>query len=593
MRSPDGDRTDALLIGVMVAALALAIAALFGAGVSTSVAGVRISARTVLRPVIIAAAAVLIAMWRSKRSEERFARLWIIAQRHATTIAAGIAVIVFAVAMRTSAFEAHASDQYGYVSQAMLWVRGDLVVEQPLAAEAPWPDATWTFAPLGYRPGRIPATIVPTYPPGLPLMMAGFISLFGPFGAFLVVPLLGSVTVVTTFFLGRQIGGAACGLLAAMLLATSPIFLFQLREPMSDVPVTAWWLLATLLAATRTKGSVFAGGLAASAAIMTRPNLVPLAAVLGIFILACSEPRFRARLANATSFAAGVLPGCFGLALVNRSLYGSPLESGYGSTAELFKVEFLGANVSSYPRWLVETETPLILLAFVAPWLIRSRLSWLWMAIVATVFVSYAFYVPFDNWTFLRFLLPAIALLLVLTSAVLRDLSERLPSSFSRWLLAAFCLAVMAWRWDTAGMQPVRPNDRRFAVVGEFVRDQLPRNAIVLSMQHSGSVRYYSGRLTLRWDLMDPNSLESSLAYLRQRGYHPFLLLEEWERPQFTQKFAGHTKLAALDWQPLATYAPYPAQIRTDIFDLADPGRSAPSAPPQIITAVSAASSSR
>src|SRR5687768_6698240 len=202
MNSPDAmtlerdrDRVDSLLVGVMIGALVLALASVFGAGVSTSVAGIRISARTLFRPVVIAVSTALIAVWRSKRRERQLTELWNATKRHATSIAVCMAICVFAIAMRMSLFEARASDQYGYVSQAALWARGNLVVDQPLAAEAPWPDATWTFAPLGYRPGLLPATIVPTYPPGLPLIMAVFIRLFGPFGAFIAVPLLGSLAV--------------------------------------------------------------------------------------------------------------------------------------------------------------------------------------------------------------------------------------------------------------------------------------------------------------------------------------------------------------------------------------------------------------
>ncbi|HEY0285228.1 MAG TPA: STT3 domain-containing protein [Vicinamibacterales bacterium] len=569
----DRDFVDYLLIGVVIGTLALAVASVFGAGMSTSVAGIRVSARTVLRPVAVAVVAALIASWRSKRRERPLTELWAVTQRHATTIAVCMGIFVFAVAMRMSLFEARAADQYGYVSQAALWARGNLVIHEPLAATAPWPDATWTVAPLGYRPGPIPATIVPTYPPGLSLVMAGFIKLVGPFGAFMAVPLLGSLAVVATFFLGRRVGGPACGLLAAMLLSTSPIFLFQLREPMSDVPVTAWWVVATVLVATPTAASALGGGLAASAAIVTRPNLIPLAALLGVFVLSCTSLRLPTRLRNASLFGAGVLPGCAGLAYFNQSLYGSPFASGYGSTAELFKFQYLGANLSNYPRWLVETETPLIVLALLAPWLIRTSLSWLFVGMSATLFACYAFYRPFDNWTYLRFLLPAIPLLLILSGAAILHLSQRLSSQSSRWLVAAFCLAVMAWRWDRAGMQPPRPHDRRFAVIGEFVRDELPPNAILLSMQHSGSVRYYSGRLTLRWDLLSAEWLEPSLTFLRTKGYRPFLLLEEWEQPQFAQRFSARTKLGALDWQPFARYS---GEIRTDIFDPADQGRSGP-----------------
>ncbi len=570
MKNPDSNRADYVLLGLVGAALLLVLTSVFGAGLATSVAGVRISAKTLFRPVVLAAGAGLVTVWRSKHRERQLMELWTSTKRHATAVAVCLGIVTFAVAMRMSLFEARASDQWGYISQAALWTRGDLVVPQPLAAEAPWPDATWTFAPLGYRPGLLAATIVPTYPPGLPLIMAPFVAVFGPFGAFIVVPLLGAVTIVVTFLLGTRIGGPACGLLASMLLMTSPVFLFQLRQPMSDVPVTAWWLLATLLVTTPSAAFAFGGGLASAAAILTRPNLVPIAAVLGMFILLCAPTRFGTRLRHASIFAVGVLPGCIALALINLRLYGSPFESGYGSTEELFKIDYLGANLSSYPRWLVETETPFILFALLTPWFIRGPLSWLFVAITAILAASYALYLPFDNWTYLRFLLPAIPLLLILSGGVVLHHTRRLPAPLSRWLVAAMCVVLMAWRWDSAGMQPPAPNDRRFAVVGEFVREPLPPNAILFSMQHSGSVRYYSGRPTLRWDLLHPEWLDRSLAFLRSKGYRPLFLLEEWEQPQFSARFAAHTKVGALDWQPIATYS---GEIRTDIFDPADQGR--------------------
>ena len=574
MPEHDRDLVDRFLIGVAIIGLSVGVMAMLGAGLSFSVAGVRISVRTSLRPVTVAVLAGIVALGRSEVRRRQLGTLWESARRHATRVAVCMAIFVFVIAMRMSLFEVRASDQYGYVSQALLWAQGHLATYQPLAAIAPWPDATWTLSPLGYCPAQQPSTIVPTYPAGLPLVMAAFIRLFGPFGPFLVVPLMGSFTVLLTFFLGRRVGGEVCGLFAAMLIATSPIFLYQLTQPMSDVPVTVWWLLAILLLIEPGAASAAAGGLAASAAILTRPNLVPLAVPLGLFVLAYSHPQFGTRLRNTMLYGAGALPGCIAVAVLNRTLYGSPFASGYGSSEFLFKIENLGANLSTYPRWLIETETPFVLLAFVAPWLIRSPLRRMFAAMAATTFVCYVFYLPFDNWTYLRFLLPAIPLMLILSSAVTLHLARRLSPRSAVWLAGA-CVVLMAWRWDTLGLQPPRPDDRRFAVVGEFVRDQLPQNAILISMQHSGSVRYYSGRSTLRWDWMPAEWLERSLAFLRANGYRPFLLLEEWERPLFAQRFAAHTKLAALDWQPVATYS---GEIRTDIFDPADhdqPGASA------------------
>jgi hypothetical protein len=72
-----------------------------------------------------------------------------------------IAAAVFALALSYGSFVAGGSDSYGYVSQARLWARGTPITHEPLIAQVTWNDADKTFAPLGYRPGREPGTIVP------------------------------------------------------------------------------------------------------------------------------------------------------------------------------------------------------------------------------------------------------------------------------------------------------------------------------------------------------------------------------------------------------------------------------------------------
>ena len=400
--------------------------------------------------------------------------------------------------------------------------------------------------------------------------MAGLLVLFGRDGPFFVVPLLGGVTIVAAFLLGRRVAGEVCGLATAALLLTSPVFLFQLKEPMSDVPVTAWWLLAILLASTTTPRLIFFGGLAASAAILTRPNLVPLAAVLGLFVLLSSAKQLRSRIVNASLFSAAVIPGCIAVAVVNAKLYGSPLSSGYGDMSVLFNIDYFWTNLSQDNlRWLLEMETPFILLAPAGWFLLRrregshddsrlcasGRLSGLFVVFAVVLYGCYAVYLPFDNWTFLRFLLPAVSLLLLLCAITVSDLGERLHSFLARFLVVACFVVFLAWRWDVTGLKPLAPHERRFAVIGEYLQDHLPPNAIVFSMLHSGSIRYYGGALTLRWDWLPDDWLDRSLVFLTSNGYQPFLLIEEErERTQFVQKFSGHSKIGSLDLTPVATY---------------------------------------
>ena len=44
---------------------------------------------------------------------------------------------------------------------------------------------------------------------------------------------------------------------------------------------------------------------------------------------------------------------------------------------------------------------------------------------------------------------------------------------------------------------------RRYLDAAVYMNATLPHDAVVLAMQHSGSVRYYTGRLTMRWDVLD------------------------------------------------------------------------------------------
>ena len=96
--------------------------------------------------------------------------------------------------------------------------------------------------------------------------------------------------------------------------------------------------------------------------------------------------------------------------------------------------------------------------------------------------------------------------------------------------------------------------EARFERAGTYVGRRLPERAIVITSWQSGSVRFYGRRKTLVWDQLPPDSLEQALAYVRQRGYEPFLLFERWEEHVFRERFGGRG-VAALDWPPAAEIA--------------------------------------
>src|SRR5206468_11335610 len=140
-----------------------------------------------------------------------------------------VALISVVVATWYGAFVASGADAYGYVSQALLWAHGRVVLPDPLASLEPVHGRA--VAPLGYQLAQTPGAIVPTYPPGLPLIMAAAQMTAGPAAVFWVVPLLAGVVVSLTYVLGERTTDRQAAWLACMLTASSPIFLFLAFEP--------------------------------------------------------------------------------------------------------------------------------------------------------------------------------------------------------------------------------------------------------------------------------------------------------------------------------------------------------------------------
>ena len=162
------------------------------------------------------------------------------------------------------------SDSYCYVHQAEGWATGQLQVVEPLALEAPWPDAPLTFAPAGHIPSpTVRGAAVPMCPAGLSIAMAPFVPGSAEAGRalFLVVPLFGALLVWSVYVLGSRFSRRV-GLASALLVACSPAFLFQLMQPMSDVPAAALWVLAAASATGASRRAPVMAGLATSAAIL-------------------------------------------------------------------------------------------------------------------------------------------------------------------------------------------------------------------------------------------------------------------------------------------------------------------------------------
>jgi hypothetical protein len=481
-----------------------------------------------------------------------------------------IGAVIF-TAVRWGSWVAGGSDSYCYMHQAERWAevigqlaRGHLVglqVPEPLALDAPWPDAERSFAPAGHLPSpTVPGAVVPVCPSGLSIAMAPFVLAGGPRAGFYVLPVFAAVLIAATYVVGSRFG-AGVGFWASVLAAASPIVLYQAIQPMSDVPAAALWMLAVALATGTSRRASLLSGVATSAAILVRPNLVPLGFVIGLFLLLRPERSWLQRLRTASIYAAFCAPGCLIVALTQQAFYGSPLASGYGSLAALFSFSSVVSNVGRYLGWLWSTHTIAIVLALLAPWLLPGGLTALALSMFIVNLALYVPYVVFDDWSYLRFLLPTIPLLLILVVAVIDAAARRLRLPRVAWITAAVAVALALLFVRETRQRPafvLQQLEARFERAGVFVGRRLPPNALVVTSSESGSVRFYAGRKTLVWDGLDPAWLDGALLYVRTKGYEPYLLFERREEPDFRQRFAG-SPIARLDWPPMAEVA---SQVR-------------------------------
>jgi len=504
-----------------------------------------------------------------------------------SALAVLIAAVVF-TSVRWGSFVAGGSDSACYATQAVRWAEvlthprtASLQPSDPLARSAPWPEAASTFAPTGHVASRaVPGAFVPICPAGLSMVMAPLYIVGGPPLMFAIVPLFGVALILAVYRLGDRFN-VRVGTAAAFLTAASPVFLYQVVQPMSDVPAAALWVGAVAWATgTKRRDAMFAG-MATSLAVLMRPNLVPLGFAIGIFLLVRPERSWSERVRGALMYALWSVPGCVVVAILQAYFYGSPLASGYGSFEGLFSGSHVAPNLTRYASWLWGSQTPALALVLVALALLPGAVTTLLLALFVVNLALFLPYTVFDDWSFTRFLLPTIPLLMVLVAAAIDGVVGRLfrqgispgdPSARKRSAIAvsvvvSILCGLLVHQAIGRRAFELRSMEQRFARSGRFVAERLPPDAFVITDYESGSIPFYSGRRTLAWRALDPAWLDRAIAFARAHGFEPYLLFERWEEPEFRQRFA-QSDIGRLDWPPMAEVA---TQVR--IYRVSDRDR--------------------
>ena len=450
---------------------------------------------------------------------------------------AAVAAYAVVLALRAS-HAAGGADSSGYLNAARAFAAGRVTEAIPTLARLGLdPRFEPAFRPLGYVPSGRPGVAAFYYPPGLPAHFAAAAVVAGwKEGPFLVAPLCAAAAIVLLFLFARDLGvsrsGAAAG---SAILAVHPAFVFQALQPMSDVPATAW-STATLLAARRGRADsrwAAAAGAAFGAVFLVRPASVLLLPALVAFL--GFSPRRLAALA-----AGGALPLAL-FVLYNRAAFGGPLSTGYVRGGLLDAVSWgnFAPRARHYGHWLSATLTGLVLLGWIVS-LVDRRIAlrdraglFLWFA---AFFLFYCFYTPYDTWWYLRFLLPAFPALIVgflvageHALAALRTMSSVAVARAVAAAAVGIVLALEVRQIRRLRVMPILADQATYPDGSAWAAARIPAGALVVSMQMSGALKYYTKLEPLRWDA--PAELPGPvLAAADRRAIPVFALLFPFER---------------------------------------------------------------
>ena len=466
-------------------------------------------------------------------------------------LAAGALVYAGFIAMNVGAYAA-GSDSSGYLNNARLLRDGRISTPARVLPGLPTEQApSYLYVPLGFKPAG-PGKIVPTYPFGLSLLVNATAVLTGSSLAPNWTLWWHALAGVGLMFLLGRLAGLPPGWagLGALLMAACPLHVLFSLQMMSDVPATTWATATVALAwlsRTNVRWAPLAG-FALGFAVLVRPTnlLIALPAALA---LGTARRRW-------LGFVLGGAPAALGLLLYNWRAYGHPLENGYGGAGGLFEWSNVPVTLAHYAAWLPMLLTPLGLLALGLPLCARQLPRWtallsVWLLSYLALYASY--YNTHETWWYLRFVLPAFPAAWVAALLVAREILRRIGweklapvGSLGAWLvgtLAAAAIFLYAAKWNRHFFTAeAGRGERVYAEAAEWLQKQVPANAVIVAMQTSGTLFYYTDHAILRWDQIHEKDFEQVARAAIAAGRPLFALLEpfEVERIFAEKRVTGH-----------------------------------------------------
>jgi hypothetical protein len=428
------------------------------------------------------------------------------------------------------------ADQNGYL------VGGKMLAEHFSPAQTP-PDR-WAFVGrmwIATPDGRY----FPKYPVGFCVLVAAALKVVGPTGAYLISPVATLLALVAVFELTRIVAGSFAGLLAALIVGTSPVTLALANNPNSHATalcLVTWGFVLILRYWPRPSfvGAALAGLLIGLAATVRYSEATLGLPVLGVALSTLGRHRARA----ATLVACWVAPIVL-LLTFNRLTMGT--WTGYGPTGEStgFALGHLGENWDVLLRQLATSglflTLPLGVLGLMLLLVRHARLAvvlWLWLVPGLLVYGSYYWAPDNSGIGYARFFLTLFPPLAVGAGWCLTRLASTAadPANVRRRFIAPFgglVLVLGAGAYNVWAALPILAADGRKAASVARAADQVmrqvkvPPGSVILGpreflhhLQFVGDYRLYvSGEFDPRYlasltraDPGEPNPLQPQRA---------------------------------------------------------------------------------
>jgi hypothetical protein len=133
--------------------------------------------------------------------------------------------------------------------------------------------------------------------------------------------------------------------------------------------------------------------------------------------------------------------------------------------------------------------------------------------------------------------------------------------------------------------------------VARLARESTEPGSVVIGMIHSGSLRYYGSRMTLRYDILDPEWLDRGIEWMTAHGVRVYAVVEDWELERVKERFASQRTIERFARPSLVYKGPAIAYLydlsrpppalgteRVVVETFADRLRAVPPAPPPTVT---------